>query len=313
MGSKSQWMSEGRPIGAGAPLPDAPQTGTMHGPTKAEPVRLRRGLTIAQGFETVLASCVRHFQLNHALVLEGNAEALHQTRVAIRRLRSALAVFAPVAAGRKLTRMKKELRWLIGECGDARNFDVYLERDLCEDQRKLARVRRKVAYDRAASAVTSSRSRLLFLDLAGWMTKGKWRAKPSAQKKLVPFLDRRIDHLWSKVARSGRTERMGDRRRHRLRIRVKKLRYALQFADALYSGRPRRKRKFSEGLKQVQKSLGSLHDIATAASMMMLNPWLATEQPSSRHQRRLSRNTDDAIDRLRKAGPYWPGGSGPHS
>jgi CHAD domain-containing protein len=275
-------------------------------PAKAEPVGLHRGLTIVQGFEAIIASCLCHLQLNLALVVDRrNAEALHQARVAIRRLRSALAVFAPLTAGRQLTPIKNELRWLVSEFGDARDFDVYLERHLLDDQRSFAQERREDAYDRAAEAITSLRSRLLFLEILAWMREGKWRTGSNARKMLDPFIDRRIDRLWEKVSDSGAISRMNDHRRHHLRIRVKRLRYALEFTEGLHSRRPRRKRKFGKALKEAQQSLGALQDIVTAGSMMTLNPCLATKQPSARQQKRLVRDADRAISRLRKAGPYW--------
>jgi CHAD domain-containing protein len=277
-------------------------------PTRAGPVELHRGLTIAQGFEAIIASCLRHLQLNLALVVDrGNPEALHQARVAIRRLRSALALFAPLAAGRQHTSIKGELRWLASVFGDARDLDVYLERDLVEDQRAFAQERREDAYDRAAKAITSSRSRLLFGDLLAWMREGRWHTSSKARKMLDPFIDRRIDRLWEKVSDSEVISRMNGRRRHHLRIRVKKLRYALEFTQGLHSRRARRKREFGKALKEAQQSLGALHDIVTASSMMTLNPWLATKQPSARRQKRLVRDADRAIARLRKAGPYWHG------
>jgi CHAD domain-containing protein len=275
-------------------------------PAKAEPVGLHRGLTIEQGFEAIIASCLCHLQPNLALVVDRrNAEALHQARVAIRRLRSALTMFAPLTAGRQLTPIKNELRWLVSEFGDARDFDVYLERHLLEDQRRFARERREDAYDRAAEAITSLRSRLLFLNLLAWMREGKWRTGSNARKMLDPFIDRRIDRLWEKVSDSGVISRMNDNRRHHLRIRVKKLRYALEFTEGLHCRRRGRKRKFGKALKEAQQSLGALQDIVTAGSMMTLNRCLATKQPSARQQKHLVRDADRALSRLRKAGPYW--------
>lgn len=288
--------------------PSAPRGTQIFEAAKAEPIGLPEGLTIAQGIEAIVASCLRHLEHNQSLFVDRrDPEALHQARVAIRRLRSALAMFAPLAGSRKLTRIKRELRWLVSELGDARNLDVYLERNLSRDQRAFGEERRQDAYDRAAAAIASSRSRLLLLDLLGWMRKGSWRFNSNAGKRLDPFVGRQIDRLWTRISDSGRVARMNDRRLHRLRIRVKKLRYALEFTDGLYSPRERRKRKFGKALKEAQHSLGSLHDIAAAGSMMALNPWLATDQPSAKHRKRLTRDADRALARLRRAGPYWHG------
>lgn len=308
MSSKNQVNEEREALKIHDERPLAHEGMAIRAPARAEPVRLGEGLTIAQGFDAIVASCLRHFELNQNLIVQGrDADALHQARVAIRRLRSALAMFAPVASGRKLTRLTEDLRWLFSELGDARNLDVYLERSLSEDQRGFAEERREDAYDRAGAAITSTKSRLLFLDLHAWMRNGRWRANSSAMDMLDPFVDVRIDRLWTKLSRSRAISHMNDHRRHHLRIRVKKLRYALEFTESLHSRRPRRKRKFGKALKEVQDLLGSLHDIVTAGSMMLLNSWLATEHPSAKRQKQLVRGADRGIARLRKVGPYWRG------
>ena len=130
-------------------------------PTKADPVRVGRGMSIAQGFEIIVSSCLRHFQLNEPTVVKArNVEALHQARVAIRRLRSALALFRPIVADQEFDRVQRELRWLVAEFGDARNLDVYLEHDLSRDQRLFVEERRKDAYDRAIAAMATKTSNM---------------------------------------------------------------------------------------------------------------------------------------------------------
>ena len=275
-------------------------------PTKSEPVRIGRGISITQGFEVIVSSCLRHFQLNEPTVVKArNVEALHQARVAIRRLRSALVLFRPVVADQEFERIQSELRWLVAEFGDARNLDVYLEHDLSQDQRLFVEEQRKDAYDRAIAAMSSDRSRQLMLDIPSWAAGGHWHKNQRAGKSLSRFMNRRIDRLWSKISGAERVARMGDRRRHRLRIQVKRLRYALEFAEGLHGHGPRRKRRFAKTLKQLQGSLGRLNDDVTARSLMTLNSWLATSLLSAKHERRLVRNARQAINRLRNIGPYW--------
>ncbi|MDB5557859.1 MAG: domain containing protein, partial [Enterovirga sp.] len=61
---------------------------------KAEPVRLSRGMPVADAFATLVRACLRHFRLNEDGVTEARLpEALLQARVAMRRLRSALSLY----------------------------------------------------------------------------------------------------------------------------------------------------------------------------------------------------------------------------
>ena len=300
-------MNEGHgPAQAGARGPAALDVSKKQKAVKAERISLRPGLNVADGFQIIASSCLHHFRQNQSLILEAkDTEALHQARVAMRRLRSAFALFGPAIKDGEFCRLKEELRWLVAEFGDARNLDVYLERDLSEEQRRFANERRNDAYDRVGAALFSRRGRQLLLDMQSWLERGAWREHPEAKKKLELFLGPRIDHLWKKVCRSHAVLRMNDQRRHRLRIGVKKLRYALEFADGLHPANRRRKAKFGRTVKDIQQSLGHLHDDVTAASMMALNSWLSTDPTSRGAERRLARDADHAIARLRKIGPYW--------
>jgi inorganic triphosphatase YgiF len=273
---------------------------------KAEPVQLRRGMSVAKGFEIIVASCLRHFRLNEPfLAARKNVEALHQTRVAIRRLLSALAVFRPIVGDLQFDRIRDEFRWFIAESGEARNLDVYLQRDLSADQRQFVGERRIDAYARTIKAIDSARFRRLMLDVLAWSLMGQWRGNPRAGKPLEQFVNRRVDSLWSKIACADRVATMGDRKRHHVRIQVKKLRYALEFADGLHRCRPKRKKAFEKALEELQESLGSLHDIATARSLIALNSWLQTSEPTGKIKRRQLRKADRAVRRLRKTGTYW--------
>lgn len=272
---------------------------------KAASVELHERMNTAQAFGVIVGSCLRHFRLNEPLVAEHrNKEALHQTRVAIRRLRSALALFRPAIAGGECERIEAELKWFLAESGDARNLDVYLESDLLDDQRRFILERRDDAYDRAIAATDSSRFRRLTLDVLGWSVAGEWRSRRLARQPIKTFINRRVGRLWSKVSRFGPVASMGERRRHRFRIRVKSLRYALEFADQIQHSRAKRQRKFERNIRRLQESLGSLQDIVTARALVAINPWLDTARRNV-DERELVRKADRDIKGLRKMDLYW--------
>jgi inorganic triphosphatase YgiF len=101
--------------------------GTSARVRKAEPVVLSAEMNVAESFAAIVQSCLRHFRLNEALVAHGrDGKALHQMRVAMRRLRSALALFKPAFAGEEQERLAAELRWFTVELGRARDLDVIL-------------------------------------------------------------------------------------------------------------------------------------------------------------------------------------------
>ncbi|MGO7092975.1 CHAD domain-containing protein, partial [Rhizobium leguminosarum] len=82
-------------------------------------------------------------------------EALHQARVALRRLRSAFSLFKPLLMGDEPKRIQEELRWLAGVLGEARNLDVLLMKAKDSDLRAKLKDARNNAYDDAVEALGS--------------------------------------------------------------------------------------------------------------------------------------------------------------
>jgi len=273
--------------------------------SKAEPVHVNADMNVAEGFETIAMSCIRHFRRNESLVIERrSAEALHQTRVAMRRLRSAFSLFRTAIQGAEFERLREELRWFTNELGDARNLDVYLQHLQSDDDRAPLQKRREAAYDSAIAAMESARLRGLMLDLVAWSSLGKWRNSERARQPLRVYADRRIDRWWSKLSETRRPGRMDDRQRHRLRIRIKKLRYALEFMVSLHVQRGGRRKKFRRALEAVQEWLGKLHDSVVARSMIASGV-PGVPPTKGKEERKAVRKANRAVRRLRHTKPYW--------
>jgi triphosphatase len=79
---------------------------------KAEPIPLHPEMNSADGFAAIANACLRHYRLNEGLVVERREPAaLHQSRVAMRRLRSAFSLFRPVIGDDEYQRLREEVRW----------------------------------------------------------------------------------------------------------------------------------------------------------------------------------------------------------
>jgi inorganic triphosphatase YgiF len=279
--------------------------GAIGNAIKAEPVPVTAEMSVARGFETIVTACIRHFRRNESLVIERrSAEALHQTRVAMRRLRSAFSLFRTAIEDPEFERLRGELRWFTDSLGEARNLDVYLERELSDEDRAPLQEKREAAYGVAIAAMESARFRGLMLDLVAWAALGEWRKGVRARQPLRVYADRRIDRWWSKVSETRRPGRMDDMQRHRLRIRIKKLRYALEFVRPLHVQHGGRRRRFRKRLEAVQESLGKVHDSVVARSMIASGvPGIIPTRP--KQERKAVRKADRAVRRLRQASPYW--------
>jgi CHAD domain-containing protein len=79
---------------------------------------------------------------------------------------------------------------------------------------------------------------------------------------------RLLDELAQRVARrSRRLRKMGDRKRHKLRIAVKNLRYGTELFSPLFEHDPRLPRYLSR-LSKLQEELGICNDAAAAKSQV---------------------------------------------
>jgi triphosphatase len=327
-----------RSLGEGAPLRLGVLTkaergyaladGTAGKVAKAERVQLAPDLTAAAGFGAIAASCLKQFRLNEAIVVASrDPSALHQSRVAMRRLRSAFTLFRPVLLDGRFQSLREEVRWFTNQLGDARNLDVLLKRvpggkhadagDL-ELKRTLAAARER-AYATVLEALASLRLRRLMLDLVGWIETGAWRDGEPARRPLAQFGRARLDKRWRKVKKGGRHLATLDAEPlHRLRIEVKKLRYAVEFLSSLETRDEAiaRRKTFAAALEDIQEHLGELNDRETAREL--LRSLLEGHEMADEMVRSASRWIDaspegeDPLDaaqaayrRLVEAGPFW--------
>ncbi|HEX3676687.1 MAG TPA: CHAD domain-containing protein [Sphingomicrobium sp.] len=273
---------------------------------KAEPVAIRPGMAIAEGFATIVAACVRHFRLNEPFVIsERSPQALHQSRVALRRLRAAFWLFRTAISDSEFVLLRDELRWFTRKLGDARNLDVFLQREHPQSERRRLERHRDEAYDRVVEAMDSRRCRLLMLDIIGWSSLGEWAKQAIADRPIEPYVSRRIDRLWAKFGHARQLAHMSEEERHRLRIKAKKLRYALEFVAALHVNQRERQRKFAKGIEDLQETLGQLNDLAVARTLVAADAWPIELHEPDEAERALLHDAGRSLDHLRGAGPYW--------
>lgn len=242
---------------------------------KAEPVALAAGMTAAQAFGQIVQSCVRQFLLNEALLpVSRDAAALHQARVALRRLRSAFSIFKPMIgdAGGEL---RDELRWLASELGQARDLDVLLKRAEAGPLHDRIATMREAAYDRVCEILSSARARRLMFDVAEWTAAAEWSGTADGEREgnrlARDFAVKALDRYRRKVKREGRNlERLDDEARHEVRKSAKKLRYAAEFFAGLFERKleKHRHKRFVQSLETLQDQLGTLNDLATAPEVL---------------------------------------------
>ena len=252
------------------------------------PIALGRDTSNEEAFRIISRACLGEVIRNEPGMLAGDGEALHQMRVALRRLRAAIGMFRQMVSDRQCLRIKAGLRWIMGELGAARDLDVFMAEVLTplrhrhakdpgflRTRRDFERDRRK-AHEHAAIAVKSRRYRLLILETAEWIENGSWtrrgdhKSRRRRAKSVERYAVRKLERSWRKLKRG--CNRLSDRsalERHRLRIRAKKLRYAVEFFRGLFP-RPRSTRRCTtivRRLKHLQDALGALNDVVARESL----------------------------------------------
>ena len=218
-------------------------------------------------------------------------EELHDMRVATRRLRAAMDLFASALPSRAAA-VREELRWIAAELGAVRDLDVQLE-DMGEmakwseewagaghgaaltHLRALLEAERDEARRKLLDALDSPRWERLTAALVALARQGPSRRVPGARVSAtiaVPaLLDERHRKMRSAAKRARRSGEAHDF--HRVRIRGKRLRYSIEFTSALYGQLAVR---FAKKLTKLQDTLGNMQDAEVASSRLFS---LATAAP----------------------------------
>ncbi|AYG70249.1 CHAD domain-containing protein (plasmid) [Rhizobium sp. CCGE531] len=238
---------------------------------KSEEIDLEWRSSAMEGFQTIAQACFRQFRLNETVLLHRrSAEALHQARVAMRRLRSAISLFKPLLDD-EAGRLSDEFRWLAGVLGEARNIDVLLPKAKDGSLADRLQEAREAAYDEAEKALGSPRARALLLDFHEWLHTGTYLDGPAKDKTIAEQAVEALDKMRKKLKKHGRDlARVDDERRHEARKDAKKLRYAAEFFKSLFAGhkKARRHKRFIKTMGELQDRLGALNDLATGPSVL---------------------------------------------
>jgi CHAD domain-containing protein len=258
-------------------------------------------------------------------------QTLNQMRVAVRRLRASLSTFAPMLPPDQRRWASQELRWLADALGEARNLDVFSGSllpparaalpDASEFERlsQAAERRRRDAHAGVVQAIGSTRYTEALLALFRWLDGPDWRSTGDAApcdepiEKLAPLL---LDRCRAQAEkRATDFVKQSPRKRHRLRIALKKLRYAAEMLGSLYDAAATR--VFIQRLKRMQDDLGDANDVSVARDIIKS---LAPDRRSTGiayaghrmlawHNQRLAESeprTRQHLSELLAATPFWP-------
>jgi inorganic triphosphatase YgiF len=261
-------------------------TGSPPAPQKAKPPELAPDGTLDDTIAATLGSCLEQLLANQAPAYRGDdVEGVHQMRVGVRRLRSALRLFRPVLAADFLRPLDRELAWLGRELGAVRDLDVFVVERIdplvakrpgdkaLELLREAAEQQRRQHHERLRRSIDSPRYTRLVLEVGRCLARRRWREQPLDEASARLFAPARGLAAELLERRDRKARGLGERvdelslpDLHRLRIQVKRLRYASELLGDLYPGR--RRDRYLARLAELQDQLGRLADLALVQGLL---------------------------------------------
>lgn len=292
-------------------------------PRNAKPIELVADMSASQGLRYVMAECLDQIIRNSAVLAEidtlgihalDTSEHVHQLRVGIRRMRTAWSLFKnlcelPTQAQRD--GIKKYFALL----GGSRDNNVLLN-DLLplllEAGQPSLTLPEQVVEDHSSSVAKDPSFQTWLVQMSAFVHSPAPSHGMSIQsvhpQRLTKIILPKLLQWHRKILKEGiHFAELGTEVRHELRKRVKRLRYALQFADALLAHK--QLEPYLRDLSKVQNILGEMNDLTNAQEKFTA---LRDSQPSAWFAcgwitYKLDQLQTDAENAFRKlsSNPYW--------
>ena len=254
---------------------------TMAPARMAQATAIHAAMSVQQALQQVLCSCQEQILANASQIASGNhvAEHVHQLRVGLRRLRSGLRLFdRPELAAHavRAQALAEGAANLFRQLGAARDSDMlaadwaplleaaFASAGVSAGEPAFAFVSPISEAVLPALLVRESPAQNFLLDLLGMIEALNDLPDPGAEPAPLDRLLRRRLRRWHARACVDAVgfALLDDEGRHRLRKRLKRLRYGIEFSAGLFDAE--RLRQGLKPLKQAQQLLGELNDLTLA-------------------------------------------------
>lgn len=253
---------------------------------KAKPVEIAAHDNADAAIAAILGNTYRQLLANLAPVARRSGpEGVHQMRVALRRLRSALSVLKREVASPAFEPIGREAKRLGHVLGPARNWDVFITQTVPDIEaeglgdaglpalRKAAEPFQAASYAAIAERLANPQTSRFLLSFGALIERRGWRNGLASETMTVlaepaaDFGGRVLARAHRQALKRGRGfGRLQPEARHRLRLALKKLRYTAEFFLPLYDGAAAR--KYLARLSLLQDALGLANDAATTQHLL---------------------------------------------
>ena len=250
-------------------------------------LRLDSNISVGDAFAPVMTACLQQMSINEEILRadSNNIEAVHEMRVAVRRIRAALSLFGKLFEDGMTQKIDGELKWISGVLGKVRDLDVLLSERLntvyqlhpgvsgVRELVTVCEIKREKARQRVGKVIRTLRFRTILLALIELVHAGAWRRdtqrKALRDERFKTFARRELNRRLQKVGHhKNRTRIAGhdELERHHIRIRAKKLRYMAEFVEPI--AKSKSFKKIVAHLKVLQQALGEVHDGVAAEQLI---------------------------------------------
>ncbi|HEX5787274.1 MAG TPA: CYTH and CHAD domain-containing protein [Woeseiaceae bacterium] len=302
---------------------------------KARPAVLSKNMLALDAFDAVVRATLLQLERNHAPMLDGHPESVHQVRVALRRLRAALRAFKPLLPYHERKSFSSEFRWFQRRLAAARDWHVFasetvpllmaeataggaLQARQAKRLQRLAQYERRRATDTAVARFRSRRYARLLLMFQRWVA-GLQRDFEDSE------MNRRAMPFARKVLRADRRGLLEEERPlgqlpgeavHELRKRCKSARYTAESFGSLWAGDG--VNACLGAMEEFQDRLGEANDARAAVRLACglragrLEPGVVAWMQGWAEKRALERidAASESWRRLRRLKPFWEAGPG---
>lgn len=302
---------------------------------KAKPVEIAGHDNADAAIAAILGNTYKQLLGNLAPVTaQSGPEGVHQMRVSLRRLRSALSVLKREVASPAFASIGQEARRLGHVLGPARNWDVFItqtapgiEADGLGDAglpalRKAAEPFQARSYEAVQERLADPQTSRFLLSFGALIERRGWRSGLPSEAMAVlaepaeDFAGRVLARTHRQALKRGRSfGRLHPEQRHQLRLALKKLRYTAEFFLPLHDGAAAR--RYLGRLSRLQEALGLANDAATTQHLLAElrggkapGPELhfaagAIHGWQSRHTIEAGRKLKKRWRRFEAASPFW--------
>ncbi len=289
--------------------------------------------TVDQAIGAIISACLAQFVANWpAFDGPDRSESVHQMRVAMRRLRVALALFHRQFPSPAFESLRAGAKHIASVMGDARNWDVFMGLMEAGPQRAFAtepgftplmaeaQARRNAGYDAVGHLLAHVDTTRFVLSVEAFVARHGWRNAltgaelPRLTEGIDGFAAECLQRLHRRVRRRGRhLLDLAPEDRHGVRIALKNLRYATDFFGDVFDA-PGAVRSYAQGAAHIQDALGNFNDMvmvtdlvdrlptddaASARAAGIIMGWFARDALASDAMLR------EGWRRFRKARPFW--------